>query len=171
MRKYELKNFIPTHEFELAPLADPTPAYTYFNTVLQGQNNLEGVIRAVLAECSCQIEGGTKLVGLEQFEDRVEVKLLRRRRLSDEDETVTTETARYDWVIGAGGAHCTVRKQSTFIFDGETRVIGRLVVGDIHVNGLKQKYWHLWEDASDVPITLRPTEVPGLFHLGIGESF
>lgn len=108
MRRYELpKGPKHTHDFEMAPRNDPTPSFPYLNIVLLGQNNVEGVIHAALAKYSCQVERGTELVSLQQFEDGVEVNLLKRG--SDNDETGTAETAQYDWVVGADGARSAVR--------------------------------------------------------------
>jgi len=109
--------------------------------VLLGQNRLEEVIRAALTEYSCQVESGTELVSLEQSEHGVLVKLLKRE--SGKDKIGTAESAHYDWVIGADGARGVVRKQSTLTFDGETRSLEKLVVGDIYLEGLSQKVCHL----------------------------
>ncbi|KAF8075005.1 FAD binding domain-containing protein [Lyophyllum atratum] len=167
IRRYDFpKGTTPIHEFELAPRIEPTPTFQHLNIVLLGQNRLEEVIRAALTEYSCQVELGTELVSLEQSEHGVLVKLLKRG--SGKDETGTAESVRYDWVIGADGARGVVRKQSTLTFDGETRDVEKLVVGDIYLEGLSQKYWHMWGEAADVLISLRPTDTANLFNFIIG---
>ncbi|KAG6852124.1 hypothetical protein C0991_002934 [Blastosporella zonata] len=42
---------------------------------------------------------------------------------------------------------------------------------DVELVSLQQfdaKYWHMWGDASDIMISLRPTETPTLFNFDIG---
>ncbi|KAG6917066.1 hypothetical protein DXG01_004038 [Tephrocybe rancida] len=165
MRKYELQKTDALHEFELSPRTDPTPAFPYLNPVLLGQNKTEQTIHKALAKYSCEVDRGVELLSLRQFDDAVEVKLARRTLGANDGETI--ETAQYDWVIGADGARSAVRKGASFTFYGESRLEEQLVVGDIHMTGVSEKYWHLWGDAKNVMITLRPTETPNLFNFGI----
>ncbi|KAG6866550.1 hypothetical protein C0991_002035 [Blastosporella zonata] len=158
MRKYEISKSTPLHDFVISPVTDPTPAFPYLTTVVLGQDKIEQTILTALAKYSCNVERGVELVSLQQFEGEVEVKLL---RSVHGEGAETTETVRYDWVIGADGGRSTVRKQSSFTFLGETKLEERLVVGDIHLTGISEK-------ASCSSISVRPTETPTVFSFMIG---
>ncbi|KAG5647438.1 hypothetical protein DXG03_009368 [Asterophora parasitica] len=161
--QYQLpKGTHPINEFEMSPNAPPTPSCPFTNIVLLGQSHLEDILRASLAELGCTVEAGTELVAFEQVEGAVNVQLARHGK-DGTDVEGTKENASYDWMIGSDGARGVVRKLSGFSFLGETRTIETHVVGDIFVEGLSQKYWHMWGDASTLLVSLRPTETHGLF--------
>ncbi|KAF8638953.1 hypothetical protein AX16_010427 [Volvariella volvacea WC 439] len=163
VRTYEMPAGVkPLHTFEMAPLLKPTPACPYLNIVLLGQDRLEKIFHAVLAQYGCRVEKGTELTNFQQSENYVEVKL--RVRGDGSAEGAVEETTRFDWVIGTDGARGVVRKMLGLSFLGETRNIENLVVGDICVRGLSSSYWHMWGDAHTTLISLRPTETPGLFN-------
>ncbi|RDB23743.1 Pentachlorophenol 4-monooxygenase [Hypsizygus marmoreus] len=163
VRMYEMPEGIhPIHEFEMAPRVNPTPPCPFLNIVLLGQDRLEKILHAALAEYGCHVELGTELVTLEQHKYGVDVKLLKRGM--DMSSPGVPESASYEYLIGADGGRGVVRKLSGFTFLGETKNIKNLVVGDIHVEGLSRDYWHMWGDANSILISLRPTEVPTLFN-------
>ncbi|GLB41779.1 putative FAD binding domain containing protein [Lyophyllum shimeji] len=166
-RRYQLpKGIHPIDEFEMSPHTEPTPSCPFPNIVLLGQSHLEDILRAALAELSCEVEVGTELVSFSHHEHGVEVRLA--RHVADGSDVVgPPEHAVYDWIIGADGARGVVRKMAGFSFLGETRTIENHVVGDIYVDGLSQKYWHMWGDASSMLLSFRPTETPGLFNFVI----
>ncbi|KAG6866549.1 hypothetical protein C0991_002034 [Blastosporella zonata] len=160
-RRYKLpKGTHPIGEFEMSPHVDPTPSCPYPNIVLLGQGRVEDILRSALAEQQCNVEVAIELVSFEQTESSVTVHLVRH----GPDGSYSPEHASYDWMIGADGARGIVRKMSGFSFLGETRTVENHVVGDIYVDGLSQKYWHMWGDASTMLVSLRPTETPGLFN-------
>ncbi|KAG6886207.1 hypothetical protein C0993_010769 [Termitomyces sp. T159_Od127] len=162
-RQYELPNGTqPIGEFDMSPRVDPTPSCPYNNIVFLGQNYVEGILRDTLAKLQCKVENGTELVSFEQTESGVNVTLLR-HGTDGSDVKGTPEHCTYDWMIGADGARGVVRKMSGFSFLGETRTIENHVVGDVYVEGLSPKYWHMWGDASTLLASFRPTETPGLF--------
>ena len=78
------------------------------------------------------IELGMELVSLEQFDDRVEVKI---RKRNTENSEFEEESSTYQWVVGADGARGVVRKSLGLTFLGETKD-ETFVVGDIKVEGL-----------------------------------
>ena len=78
------------------------------------------------------IELGMELVSLEQFDDRVEVKIQKR---NTEDSEPKEESSTYKWVVGADGARGVVRKLLDIPFLGETKD-EKYVIGDIKVEGL-----------------------------------
>ena len=78
------------------------------------------------------VELGAELVSLEQFDDRVEVKI--RKRNTDNSE-FEEESSTYKWAVGADGARGIVRKLLDLTFQGETKA-EKFVIGDIKVEGL-----------------------------------
>jgi hypothetical protein len=78
------------------------------------------------------IELGTELVSLEQFDDRVEVKIHKR---NTENSEVEEESSTYKWVVGTDGARGVVRKSLGLTFQGETKD-EKFVIGDIILKGL-----------------------------------
>ncbi|KAG2011728.1 pentachlorophenol 4-monooxygenase [Coprinopsis cinerea AmutBmut pab1-1] len=148
-------------EFSMSPLMDPTPTNPFLNPLLLGQDKLETIFHAALAKYGCVVEKGTELISFTQYPERVEVELIKRGPKGDRLEP---EKASYEWVIGTDGAKGVMRKQLGLRFLGETRTVENFVVGDICVDGLSSKHWHMWGDAADVLVSLRPTETPGLFN-------
>ncbi|KAG5653406.1 hypothetical protein H0H81_000693 [Sphagnurus paluster] len=143
--KYFLNGFINWQSSFLKP-----------NIALLGQGKVENILREALRELSCLVETGTELVGFEQSEHGVQVRLSK-RGADGSDVEGTPEYTTYDWMIGADGARGVVRKLSGFSFLGETRTIENHVVGDIFVEGLSPK------NMLAQRISLRPTETPHLF--------
>ena len=78
------------------------------------------------------IELGVELVSLEQFDDRVEVKIHKR---NNENSEVEEESSVYKWVVGADGARGVVRKSLGLTFQGETKN-EKFIIGDIKLEGL-----------------------------------
>ncbi|KAF9054420.1 pentachlorophenol 4-monooxygenase [Panaeolus papilionaceus] len=167
VRMYKMPEGVqPSHEFEMSPHRHPTPTNPFLNPVMLGQDKLEKIFHAALARFGCFVELGTELQGLQNLGDRVRVHLLR-RGFSLDPNAGTPETSEYEWVIGADGARGVVRNLLGLAFHGE-RKVENFIVGDICVENLSQKYWHMWGDASDVLISLRATETPKLFNFVIG---
>ena len=102
------------------------------NTRLLGQQSLEKIIQTEMKKYNSSIELGVELVSLEQFDDRVEVKIHKRNTENSEFEE---ELSTYQWVVGADGARGVVRKSLGLTFLGETKD-ETFVVGDIKVEGL-----------------------------------
>ena len=140
-------------EFVMTPISEPTPAKPYVcviqynalvtengtdtswgqpNSRLLGQESLEKIIQAEMKKYSSSIELGTELMSLEQFDDRVQVKIHKR---STENSEIEEESSTYGWVVGADGAHGVVRKSLGLSFLGETKD-EKFVIGDIKVEGL-----------------------------------
>ncbi|KAF9005951.1 pentachlorophenol 4-monooxygenase [Cyathus striatus] len=169
-----------THEFEMAPPTNPTPANPFLNPVMLGQDRLEKIYHAKLAEYGCSVELGTELLSFENKSDGVDVKLLVRGM--DPNAEGVVENTTYEWMVGTDGARGVVRKQLGLSFLGETRTVENFVVGDICVDGLSQNHWHMWGDAGSTlqvthfplltslfyssfhRISLRGTETPNLFN-------
>jgi len=106
--------------------------------MLLGQEGLEAILRTVLAEHGCSVELGTELQSFQQFDDRMDVTLI---KVGKPNGDVVIENATFDWVIGADDARSAVCKQLGLAFLGETRV-ENCIVGDILVEGLSPKASH-----------------------------
>ena len=102
------------------------------NSRLLGQQNLEDIIQTEMKKYNSFIELGTELVSLEQFDDRVEVKIHKR---NTENSEIEEESSTYKWVVGADGARGVVRKSLGLTFQGKTKDES-FVVGDIKIEGL-----------------------------------
>ncbi|KAF9453539.1 pentachlorophenol 4-monooxygenase [Macrolepiota fuliginosa MF-IS2] len=166
VRKYQLpEGTHPTQEFDMHPPQDPTPSNPYLNPVMLGQDHLEKIFHAALADLGCAVELGTELVSFTQSDDHVEAKLLVKGM--DPNAEGVEEVASFEYMVGADGARGVVRKQLGLAFIGETREIENFVVGDIRVEGLSDKYWHIWGDATSIMLSLRGTEEPNLFNFVI----
>jgi len=152
-------------EFEIAPILESTPAIPHINMRFFGQQNLEKIINTEIKKYNSSVELGVELVSLEQFENRVEVKLHKKNSETLEFEE---EISKYEWVVGADGARGVVRKLLGLAFLGETKV-EKFLIGDIHLEGLTDK-WHMWGDIGTVLTAIRYTETPGVFHLMVGGS-
>jgi len=107
------------------------------NPVMLGQDRLEKIFHAALAELGCIVELGTELISFTQSASRVEVRLLVRGM--DPMAEGVEEVASFEYMVGTDGARGVVRKQLGLNFLGETRKIENFVVGDIRVEGLSQK--------------------------------
>jgi 2-polyprenyl-6-methoxyphenol hydroxylase-like FAD-dependent oxidoreductase len=105
-----------------------------------GQDHLERLLRTELNKLGCETEWGTTLLSLEQPEggDFVRAFVSRPHPESHEHEHLT-ESATYDFVVGADGARGVVRKSLGLTFLGETSNADNLVVGDVMVHGLDSK--------------------------------
>ncbi|TFK39989.1 FAD binding domain-containing protein [Crucibulum laeve] len=149
----------PIHDFDMAPPVRATPSTPFLAPLMLGQDRLEKLFHAKLAEFGVSVELGTELASFSQTADHVDVKLLR-RGMDPEAEGVL-EDSTYEWMIGTDGARGVVRKQLGLTFLGE-RAVENFVVGDICADGLSQKHWHMWGDAGST--FLRGTETPKLFN-------
>ncbi|KAF5362575.1 hypothetical protein D9756_002493 [Leucocoprinus leucothites] len=152
----------PVREFDMHPVQEPTPSNPYLNPVMLGQDRLEKIFHSALSGLGCAVEFGTELMSFTQLDDHVEAKLCVRGM--DPDSEGVEETASFEYMVGADGARGVVRKQLGLDFVGETRNIENFVVGDIKVEGLSSKYWHMWGDTTTTMVSLRGTEEPGLFN-------
>ncbi|KAF9562654.1 hypothetical protein CPC08DRAFT_761319 [Agrocybe pediades] len=152
-------------EFTGAPILNPTPARPYLNARLLGQDNLDKILRAELQKCGVEVEIGAELQAIEQHKDHVDVKILKHDLLNSSASPILEESS-FKWLIGADGARGVVRKQLGLSFLGETTTQSAMI-GDIMVEGLDQKKWHLWGDFGKTMTSLRATETPGLFNFFI----
>ncbi|KAE9407920.1 hypothetical protein BT96DRAFT_914279, partial [Gymnopus androsaceus JB14] len=143
----------PIKTFEMAEHLESSPEYYCINTRVLGQSTHEGILRQHLQdEYGCFVELGSELLSFEQYSDRVVARI----------EQQVTETASFEFLVGADGAHSVTRRQLGLTFLGETRSNTEgLIVGDIHLKGLDQNYWRMWGSNDHKVFTLRPYEIKG----------
>ncbi|KAF7798988.1 hypothetical protein EIP86_010217 [Pleurotus ostreatoroseus] len=134
----------PVKTFEMLPWAEPTPSVPYRNPWMIGQARNEAILRTHLKELGVRVELSTELVGFEQDEDGVRVKVIKRNESAEAPEIVEAS-----FLVGADGAKSIVRKQLGLSFTGETREESRVLLADIEVKGLGSEF--------------RPTEDEGVF--------
>ncbi|KAF9477005.1 hypothetical protein BDN70DRAFT_881639 [Pholiota conissans] len=152
-------------DLTITPYLDPTPSIPYINIKLLGQDNLDKIFRAELEKCGCEVELGVEFQHMEQYDDHVKVTLLK-HSLDGSAEPVKEE-ASYDWVVGADGAKGAVRKKMGLKLFGETTLYN-FATGDFKLEGLVPDRWHMWGEMATTMISIRPTEVSGVFNFIIG---
>jgi 2-polyprenyl-6-methoxyphenol hydroxylase-like FAD-dependent oxidoreductase len=133
-----------------------TPDVPYPNVWLVPQWRTEKILRDRLEGLGCRVEQGVEIVALEQDQAGARVQLRR-------EGEVRTEAARY--VVAADGGRSFVRKSLEIGFAGSSTEEGRMIVGDLHVDGLSRDYWHVWPAAKGGGIGLCPLPNSDLFQL------
>ena len=127
------------------------------------QDRHETLLREHLARHGIQVEMSTELLDFTQDGEKVHVRLAKG---SDDAEKVVEELD-VKFLIGADGGHSKVRKLLGLKFEGETRQMDKMIIGDIMVKppGLDKRVsgacrafsvrrltpspqkWHTWGDA------------------------
>jgi len=99
----------PIATFPVTNIGEGKTPFPFIELYQQSKN--EKLLLDYLTKSVCPVYWETTLESLNQRQDHVEVQL----RNNKEAKTITC-----DWVIGADGAHSTVRKQLNIPFSGET---------------------------------------------------
>ncbi|KAF8185933.1 FAD binding domain-containing protein [Mycena galopus ATCC 62051] len=141
MAKYERGQIKPSEIVKIAENVEPTPDTPHPNPHNIPQDVHEEILRDYLQRLSCSVELGSQLVRFEQFPDSVVAHIVK----SDANGTQVEESTSFNWLIGTDGAHSIVRKQLGLSFLGETRDAEHIALGDIVVEGVDPKLWHMWE--------------------------
>lgn len=134
----------------------PTSYVLYPNVWLVPQWRTEEVLRNRLAELGQAVEWATEAVTMQQDAEGVVLQLL-------SNGVPATLRARY--VVGADGGKSFVRKQLAVNFEGSTSQEGRMIVGDLQVEGLSRDAWHVWPQRKGGMIGLCPLPHSNLFQL------
>jgi 2-polyprenyl-6-methoxyphenol hydroxylase-like FAD-dependent oxidoreductase len=113
----------------------PTPDIPYASPLIIPQWRVEEILRYRLAEYGARVELATELTGFEQDGDGVTATLV----LSS-----TTEQFFSRFLVGADGGHRFVRKELGMGFEGETWKTERMLIADVHIDGLDREHWHSW---------------------------
>jgi 2-polyprenyl-6-methoxyphenol hydroxylase-like FAD-dependent oxidoreductase len=133
-----------------------TPDVPYPDVWLIPQWRTEKILRDRLERLGCRVEQGVEVVGLGQDQTGARVQLRR-------EGQVRTVAASY--VVAADGGRSFVRKSLGVGFAGSSTKAGRMIVGDLHVEGLSRDYWHVWPTAKGGAIGLCPLPNSELFQL------
>jgi 2-polyprenyl-6-methoxyphenol hydroxylase-like FAD-dependent oxidoreductase len=137
-------------------LVEPTPAKPYPTGCFLGQSQTEGILRDRLAEFGVRVELATALTGFEQDADGVTATLS------------TGETVRAAYLVGADGGKSFVRKALGIAFEGTTDESIRMLLGDVHAEGLDRGYGH-WFAAPENPMSgMMFSPLPGTPHFQFG---
>jgi len=113
----------------------PTPDVPFASTWLVPQWRTEEVLRNRLAELGHQVEWDNAVTDIRQDGDGVTVHVQSNGQLR-------TLWARY--AVGADGGRSFVRKSLGLKLIGSTSQEGRMIVGDVRVDGLSRDSWHVW---------------------------
>lgn len=133
-----------------------TPDVPFTNVWLVPQWRTEEVLRDRLAELGHSVEWGSEVLSLAQ--DDAAVRLDVRRGGA-------TRTIAARFAVGADGGKSFVRKNLGVKFIGTTSQEGRMIVGDLHVDGLSRDYWHVWPRAKGGMVGLCPLPHSDLFQI------
>ena len=133
-----------------------TPDVPFPNVWLVPQWRTEKILRDRLERLGCRVEQGVEIVGLEQDQAGASVQLQREGRV---------HTVAASYVVAADGGRSFVRKSLEIGFVGSSTEEGRMIVGDLHVDGLSRDYWHVWPAAKGGGIGLCPLPNSDLFQL------
>src|ERR1700761_3166642 len=99
------------------------------------QWRVEQALRGRLESLGGRVEYATLLTAAAQGADGVRATLASGGR-----ETVVD----VPWLLGCDGGRSTVRHAMAVRFIGETLEDVRMLVGDMHVEGLDREHWHMW---------------------------
>ena len=93
------------------------------------QDRHETLLREHLARHGIQVEMSTELFDFTQDGEKVHVRLAK----GSDDAEKAVEELDVKFLIGADGGHSKVRKLLGLKFEGETRQMDKMVIGDIMV--------------------------------------
>lgn len=128
---------------------EPTPEKPYPTGWFLGQSQTEGILRDRLAEFGVRVELNAGLTGFSQSSDGVTATLS------------TGETVRAEYLVGADGGKSFVRKALGIAFEGTTDESIRMLLGDVHAEGLDRGYGHWFGDAENPMRGMMFSPLPG----------
>ena len=142
--------------WDLIKRARRTPEVPYPNLWLLPQARTEAILRARFATLGGVVEFGTECATFTQRDDAVTATLVR-------DGVVERVRARY--LVGADGGHSVVRKTLGVPFSGENVERSCAVVGDVRIDQLDRRFWHVWPWARWGIVALCPLPHGDLFQI------
>jgi 2-polyprenyl-6-methoxyphenol hydroxylase-like FAD-dependent oxidoreductase len=122
------------------------PDIPYAASVVTPEWRVEETLRGRLSELGGAVEFGAALETFSQDDDAVTATVVR----GGVRETIVAR-----WLVGADGGHSTVRKGAGIAFEGETLEDVRMLVADVHLEGLDRDRWHMWRHPEGM-VTLCP---------------
>ncbi|KAG7094401.1 hypothetical protein E1B28_008001 [Marasmius oreades] len=147
----------PVKEMPFVEELEGRPQYYRINAAFFGQDEHQAFLAEVIEKeyPGTRVEFSTELTTFEQHGDHVVAHLYKSK--SDE-----TEVINFDFVVGADGAHSTVRKKLGLKFLGETYSENELVIGDIEITkGYDPSHVKTWGSMGDKMLFLRPYRKDG----------
>jgi len=117
---------------------EPSPDVPHPLPLMLPQGLTEEVLRTRLAGLGGRVEFATELTGFEQDGDGVSATLV--------TAGGAPERLRALYLVGADGGHSSVRKRLGISFEGETHEEDRMLIADLHVDGLEREFWHTWPE-------------------------
>ncbi|OJJ45040.1 hypothetical protein ASPZODRAFT_134469 [Penicilliopsis zonata CBS 506.65] len=126
---------------------EPTPSTPYAASLVSPQWRTEGAFLARLAELGVTVSYNVKFLSFHQSETTVTATVLD----NGEEKTISAS-----WLVGCDGGHSSVRRAAGIPFLGETFEDVRLLVADVHVEGLDREAWRMWRDGKGGFIGLCP---------------
>ncbi len=136
-----------------------TPDVPYPNLWLLPQRRTGELLSARLADLGGRVEFGVRVTGFEQTSTEVAVKLI------GPDGPGLCRAA---YLVGCDGGQSTTRKTLGLPLVGEELKGGPVVVGDVEVEGLDRRFWHLWPVAKGCILSLCPLPGTSCFQLQAG---
>ncbi|KAJ3902583.1 FAD binding domain-containing protein [Lentinula edodes] len=131
--------------FELNPHEEPKPDTPYINPMVLGQYRQQSILHRHLKKYGCEVEFHTELRSFEQSDDDVLANIMKK----SPDGAEIPEEIKIPYLVGADGAHSTIRRALGLTFLGDTRDDVSSVIGDIEIkSGLNHNTWHFWGEGS-----------------------
>jgi 2-polyprenyl-6-methoxyphenol hydroxylase-like FAD-dependent oxidoreductase len=140
------------------PVPAKRPDVPWPSPVLIPQWRTEAALRGRLQSLGGRVEYGTALVDANVADDAVRARL---RHAGGTDEV---EVA---WLVGCDGGRSTVRHIVKLGFLGETHEDMRMLVGDLHVQGVDRAHWHVWRPEGGAFLAMAPLAGTDAFQLQI----
>lgn len=141
---------------ELMEQQAPIPAEPYRTPLMLPQFLTEAILRERLAELGHHPEFGSELVGFDQNETGVAVRIVGR---------TGEENIRVRWLVGADGGRSFVRQALDLGFPGRTLGV-RAIVADVSLTALNRDVWHRFGDKDmQRQISLCPLAGTDLFQI------
>lgn len=143
-------------EKDFGPRPEPTVSEPFFIPLMIPQFKTEQILRDRLAEFGAAVEFGSELIGFEQDDDGVNVRLSRHSG---------DETLRVQYLVGADGGRSFVRHALALDFPGKT-LQQRAMVADVALTGLDESWWHQFGHADmQRMLSICPLRGTNLFQL------
>jgi 2-polyprenyl-6-methoxyphenol hydroxylase-like FAD-dependent oxidoreductase len=140
------------------PVPAQRPDVPWPSSVLIPQWRTEAALRGRLEALGGRVEFGTALIDAEVANDVV------RARLQHAGGTDEVDVA---WLVGCDGGRSTVRHIAKLGFLGETHEDMRMLVGDLHVEGVDRAHWHVWRPEGGGFLAMAPLVGTDAFQLQI----
>ena len=134
------------------------PDVPWPSPLLVPQWRTEAALRGRLQALGGRVEYGVTLADAQSGADGVHATL---------HTAAGTISVEADWLVGCDGGRSTVRHLAGLQFLGETNEDMRMLVGDMHVEGVDRGHWHVWRPPQGGFMALCPLAGTGMFQVQI----